>query len=131
MKSSIKMVLRSVPVSAFLFLVVLLVSCGGSNPTPALVASPYPLNLILKFDTSGSQTPPHYASGLLPAGSQVVLVCTSKDCVQPSDTSGNVGGPKILFVGTLTQDIPANTELALRIVSKETPVNITAAIKGK
>jgi hypothetical protein len=123
MKSSFKKILSSIPAIVVLILmVVVLTSCPGAKPgsdsiKPEVATAPYPLILALKIDTSGNQTPPHFVVNTqIPAGTQVFIVC-SKDCVQAADASGNAGGPKIFFQGTLSQDIPANTELALRLVS--------------
>jgi hypothetical protein len=121
MKSSSKTILLSVPVLAYLFLcIVHMTSCqsAGNQPNvPLTVSASFPLNLTNVLDTSGNKLTPHYVSGALPSGSKVVMVCVGNICPPGADSSA--GAPKIVFSGTLTQDIPANTELVLRVVSND------------
>ena len=89
------MAMHSAPVFALFFLIaVLITSCKTT----------YSITLYSKVDTSGNQTPPHFVTNvLLPAGTQITLV------------SANPASPRLFFKGVLTQEIPANTEFALRM----------------
>jgi hypothetical protein len=111
MKSSFKMALLSPPVSAFLFLiVVLLISCGTSPTNPQL--KPLPVAIIYVNDSSGPQ-PILHTSVAFPSGTTLQGTC--KSC---ADSSGNTGSGKVVFSATLNTDIPANTDIILHVVSK-------------
>lgn len=109
MKSSFKTVVLSLPMSVLFFLIVVFISSCG--------AKTYPLAVSFLIDSSGPGTHPHVVTnGTIPAGTLVVLECGSPNC--NSKTGSGSGSSKILFRGTLTQDIPANTEIVLRMVSQ-------------
>jgi hypothetical protein len=127
MKSSFKMPLLAAAPFALLF-IVHITSCTSSGNQTDSAASPNgitPVRLAITRlnDTSGNQPILHVAQ-FIPSGSQFVVTCGAKNCVpSASDTSGNPGGPKVLFAGTLNMDIPENTDIILKIVSKDEPVN--------
>jgi|SRR5664279_2258532 len=107
MKSSFKSVLLAPALFAYLFLIVAhMTSCK----TPAVKPPPYAiLNL---HDSSGPQ-PILHTSVAFPSGTTFLGTCNT--CL---DSSGNTGSPKVVFSVTLNMDIPANTDIALHVVSK-------------
>ena len=65
-------------------------------------------------------------SGKIPAGSTVVLGCTTPGCklaavAASTDTTAPPGGVRMLILGTIPVDIPENTNLELRIIPKGDP----------
>ena len=84
------------------------------------------LSVYNSTDSSGPGGSPKVlsirTSGIIPAGSTVVLGCDSPGCklasLSSTDTTGHTGGVKLLNLGTIPVDIPDNTELELRIIPK-------------
>jgi hypothetical protein len=133
MKSSFKMpLLAAAPF--VLLLIVHITSCTGSGSESFNSASPNgitPVRLAITMlnDTSGNQPILHITQPI-PSGSKLVMTCRTKNCLNSAaDTSGNPGGPKILFTGTINFDIPENTDIRLKIVSKDEQVIASQAQK--
>jgi hypothetical protein len=73
-------------------------------------------------------------SGNIPAGSSVVLDCTSPDCklrLNSTDSTGHTGGLKRLNLGTIPVDIPENTELVLRVIPRGDPAMTDSTVMVK
>jgi hypothetical protein len=76
-------------------------------------------------------------SGNIPAGSSIVLDCTTPGCklaalsASSTDTTPGPGGVRRLILGTIPVDIPDNTNLELRIIPKGDPALRNSAMKVK
>jgi hypothetical protein len=137
MKSSFKMALLTGTVSAFLF-IVLMTSCqspgqtpGGGDLTPSLRNK---LGLNSLIDSNGNKTTPHIilqTSSPIPSGSQFIVECPTKDCVPSAGSGASAGGSKVLFVGTILQDIPENAELVIRVAAKGDSAYVSEVIKAR
>ena len=111
---------------------------GGGGPK---VSSPSPvvqLSAYSSTDTTGNGGGPKVISlrtlGTIPAGSTVVLDCTSPDCKLRSastDSTGHTGGVKRLILGTINVDIPENTELVLRVIPRGDPAMTDSAAMSR
>ena len=133
--------------SLFSFHACLLTGCstdttghGGGGPRISGTSSPVlQLSAFSSTDSTGHggggvlslQT-----SGIIPAGSSVVLDCTTPDCklaksYSSTDSTSPPGGVRRLILGTIPVDIPANTNLELRIIPKGDPAMKEPAVMGK
>jgi hypothetical protein len=132
--------------SLFSFHACLLTGCstdttghGGGGPRISGTSSPVlQLSAFNSTDSTGHggggvlylQT-----SGTIPAGSSVVLDCTSPDCklagMASTDTTAPPGGVRRLILGTIPVDIPKNTNLELRIIPRGDPALAHSAIMVK
>jgi hypothetical protein len=137
MKNSFKMALLTVTVGAFLF-IVLMTSCqspgqtpGGGDLSPSLRNK---LGINSLIDSNGNKTTPHIivqSSSPIPAGSQLIVTCATKDCVPSAGSGTTAGGSRVLFVGTILQDIPENAELVIRIAAKGDSALVSEVIKAR
>ena len=111
---------------------------GGGGPKIAGSSTPeLRLSAYSSTDSTGPGGSPKVlsfqTSGKIPAGSTVVLKCTSKDCILrlSTDTTTHPGGVKRLILGTLLDDIPDNTELVLQIIPRGDPALAESAVMVK
>jgi hypothetical protein len=114
--------------SLFSFNVCLITGCGSSDSTgpnnnPRRV-SPVLLS-VNSTDSSGPKVTIRTV-GKIPAGTSLVVICTSpQDCISLStDSTGGHGGVRIISLGTITKDIPENTEFELEIIAKGDPAMV-------
>lgn len=140
MKWIIKRCLLAAPVimfySLFSFHAFLISGCstdttrGGGGPRVA--GSPSPVVTLSAYSTDstghGGGSPRVLSlqtSGDIPAGSTVVLGCTTPGCklarLSSTDTTAPPGGVRMLILGTIPVEIPKNTNLELRIIPKGDP----------
>jgi hypothetical protein len=138
MKSIFKRALLAVPVVALYFTLgfhaCLITSCstdstghGGGGPKIVLSSgNPTDTKSFINLQTAGE----------IPAGSQLVLSCASRDCKiylpnGSTDSTGHGGGTKMILVGTIPFTIPENTELVIRIIPKGDPARVDESGKSK
>ena len=130
--------------SLFSFHACLLTGCStdttGNGGGPKISGTQSPtlqLSAYSSTDSTGNGGGPKVlfirTSGKIPAGSTVVLNCTSPDCKLSlsTDSTGHPGGVNMLNLGTINVDIPENTNLELRIIRKGDPAMTDSAIMGK
>jgi hypothetical protein len=115
--------------SLFSFNVCLVTGCNSSDSTgpnnnPRKV-TPLQLSVQSSTDSTGPKVILH-TSGKIPAGSTLVLSCTSPDCNLSfsTDSTGGHGGVRIVNLGTITKDIPENTEFELKVIAKGDPAMV-------
>ena len=125
MKWIIKRCLLAAPMiifySFFSFNVCLITGCGSGTPQGTSSPSkPAPVLLsATSTDSSGNKITIRTV-GKISAGSSLVVNCkTPQDCLSLStDSTGGHGGVRIINLGTITKDIPENTEFEIELVSK-------------
>jgi hypothetical protein len=142
MKWIIKRCLLAAPVimfySLFSFHAFLISGCStdttrGGGGGPRVVSSPSTVVVLSAYSTDtthggggGPRVLYLQTSGKIPAGSTVVLGCTTPGCklaavAASTDTTAPPGGVRMLILGTIPVDIPENTNLELRIIPKGDP----------
>ena|SRR5258705_3904483 len=102
---------------------------GGGGPRVA--GSPSPIVTLSAYSTDsthgggGPRVLSLQTSGDIPAGSTVVLGCTTPGCklasLSSTDSTHGGGGVRMLILGTIPVEIPKNTNLELRIIPKGDP----------
>ena len=106
--------------SLFSFNVCLITGCG-SGPTGS--GSPGKKSPVLLSATSTDSSGPKvtiHTVGKISAGTSLVVTCKSpQDCISLStDSTGGHGGVRIISLGTITKDIPENTEFELDFIAQ-------------
>ncbi len=107
--------------SLFSFNVCMITGCGSGptepaktpgKPTPVLVSA-------TSTDSSGNRISIRTV-GKISAGTSIGVKCTTpQDCVSLStDSSAGHGGVRIINLGTITKDIPENTEFEIEFIAK-------------
>jgi hypothetical protein len=105
----------------FSFNVCLISGCGSGNPTGTSnpgKAAPVLLSAT-STDSSGNRITIRTV-GKISAGTSIGVKCTSpQDCISLStDSTGGHGGVRIISLGTITKDIPENTEFELDFITQ-------------
>ena len=140
MKWIIKRCLLAAPViifySLFSFHAFMISGCssdsthGGGGPRVAGSALPVVTLSAYSTDSTHGGGGPRVlslqTSGDIPAGSTVVLGCTTPGCklaaiANSTDSTHGGGGVRMVILGTIPVDIPKNTNLELRIIPKVDP----------
>lgn len=133
--------------SLFSFHAFLLTSCstdttGHGGGGPKISSSPSPVVQLSAYSTDstghgggGPKVLSLRTSGTIPAGSTIVLGCTTPGCklarLASTDTTAPPGGVRRLILGTIPVDIPENTDLEIRIIPKGDPAMKDSAVMGR
>ena len=107
--------------SLFSFNVCLVTGCAsGPTEPPKTPGKPGPVLIsATSTDSSGNRITIRTV-GKISGGTSIVLNCKSpQDCVSLStDSSAGHGGVRIINLGTITKDIPENTEFEIEFIAK-------------